>query len=106
VPWWTWIALGLFALTVLAAAVFAVFAFGRFKRLAAAGEAIVARLDDLSHRGEELERRLDHANERAEDVQRHLERLESSLERLGVLSWAFGDARAGITRLREAYLRK
>ena len=105
-PWWTWIALGAFALTVVAAAIFVAFAFGRIKRLAATGEAIATRLEDLSQRGEELERRLDHANERAEDVQRHLERLEASLERLGVLSWALGDARTGIARLREAYLRK
>jgi chromosome segregation ATPase len=106
VPWWTWIALGVFALTVVAAGIFAVFALGRIKRLTAAGEAIATRLEDLSRRGEELDRRLEHANERAEDVQRHLERLEGSLERLGVLSWALGDARTGIARLRESYLRK
>jgi chromosome segregation ATPase len=106
VPWWTWIALGLFALTVLAAAIFAVFALGRIKRLTATGEAIAGQLEELSRRGEELDRRLEHANRRAQDVQRHLERVEGSLERLGVLSWALGDARTGIARLREAYLRK
>ncbi|MGH3029764.1 MAG: hypothetical protein ACRDNE_03185 [Gaiellaceae bacterium] len=105
-PWWTWIALGFFALTVVAAAILAVFAFGRIKRLAATGEAIATRLEDLSRRGEELDRRLEHASERAEVVQLHLERVEGSLERLGVLSWALGDARTGIARLREAYLRK
>jgi chromosome segregation ATPase len=106
VPWWTWIALGLFALTVVAAGIFAVFALGRIKRLAATGEALATQLEDLSRRGEELDRRLERANERAEEVQRHLGRLEGSLERLGVLSWALDDARTGIARLREAYLRK
>jgi hypothetical protein len=105
-PWWTWIALGLFALTVVAAANFAAFAIGRIKQLTATGEAIAVQLEDLSRRGEELDLRLEHANKRAEDVQRHLERVDGSLERLGVLTWALGDARTGIARLREAYLRK
>jgi predicted nuclease with TOPRIM domain len=106
VPWWTWIALGAFALTVVAAAIFAVFAFGRLKRLSATGQEIAGRLEKISRSGEELERRLEHVDERTELVQRRLERLEGSLERLGVLSWALGDARDGITRLRQAYLRK
>jgi hypothetical protein len=106
VPWWTWIALGAFALAVVAAAIFAVATFGRLKRLSAVGERIAARLEELSARGEELERRAEHASERAEEVERELARLQGSLERLGVLAWALGDARRGVTRLREAYLRK
>jgi hypothetical protein len=106
VPWWTWIALGVFALAVVGTAIFTVSALGRLKRLSATGEMIAARLDELSRESEKLELRLEHASERGEDVRRHLERLEGSLERLGVLSWALGDARRGITRLRGAYLRK
>jgi chromosome segregation ATPase len=105
-PWWTWIALGVLALSLMAAAIFAAAALGRVKRLNATGTAITARLDELSGRAEELERRLEHANERIEAVQPHVELLEDSLERLGVLSWALGDARKSVTRLREAYLRK
>ena len=54
----------------------------------------------------ELERRLAHASDRAEEVQRHLDRLSESVQRLSVLSWALGDARKSVLRLRGAYLRK
>jgi predicted RNase H-like nuclease (RuvC/YqgF family) len=106
VPWWTWIALGVFALSLMAVAIFAASALARLKRLSTTGEAITGRLDELSRRAEELERRLEHANKRVDGAQRHVEHLEGSLERLGVLSWALGDARKSVARLRQAYLRK
>ena len=105
-PWWTWIALGVFALAVVALAIFGVYAAGRIKRLKAQGEALTAALDDVARRAEELERRAAHASERAAEVERARAELDGSLERLSVLSWALGDARKGITRLRGTYPRK
>ena len=105
-PWWTWIALGVFALAVVALAIFGVYAAGRIKRLKAQGEALAAALDDVARRAEELERRAAHASQRAAEVERARAGLDGSLERLSVLSWAMGDARKGITRLRGTYLRK
>ena len=105
-PWWIWIPLGLLASTVVAAAVQTLFAYGRIKRLQATGGAIAARAEEVARSSEELEVRLDRASGRADEIERHLDRLRESLERLSVLSWALGDARKGIARLRGAYLRK
>ena len=105
-PWWTWIALGVFALTVVATAIFAAWAFGRARGTHGSAEAILEQVQDLARRSEELERRLERTSARAEEVQRDLERLERSLQRLGVLGWALGDARRTVARVRGAYLRK
>ena len=53
-PWWTWIAFGIFLLALVAAAVFAAFAFGRLKRLSAAAEGIQARLDEVARAAENV----------------------------------------------------
>jgi predicted RNase H-like nuclease (RuvC/YqgF family) len=106
VPWWTWVALGAFALAVFATAVFAVFALGRLRRLRARAEALARAVEDVERRAEKVERRSAAASERAEDLERARRRLGGSLERLSVLSWALTDARREITRLREAYARK
>jgi hypothetical protein len=106
VPWWTWIALGVLACVLVTAAVYAVYAVRVLKRLQATGEALASRAEEVARANEELETRLAHAGERADVVQQHLGRLEGSLERLSVLSWALGDARKGIARVRGAYLRK
>ena len=105
-PWWVWIGIGAFAVALVAAAVFAVAAYGRIRRLRASAEAIAARAEEVGARSAELELRLAHAGERAEAVPRHFGRLNASLERLSVLSWALGDARKGVGRLRGAYLRR
>jgi cell division protein FtsB len=105
-PWWTWIALGFFGLALVATAVFALYAFGRLKRLRARGEALAAELDEVARSAEELERRAARVSEGSEQVEQARERLGRSLERLSVLTWALGDARRGLGRLRGAYLRK
>ncbi len=102
----TWLAFGIFALALVAAAVFAAFAFGRLKRLTAAAEAIQARLEELARASEELERRMAHAQERAEEYERHRARMEASLERLAVLTTALSEARGRVKRLQKTYLRK
>jgi uncharacterized protein HemX len=106
VPWWTWIALGVFALTVVATAIFAAWSFGGVKGTQTSAEAIMEQLQDVARRSEELERRLERTSARAEEVQRDLERLQRSLERLGVVGWALGDARRTVAHVRGAYLRK
>ena len=105
-PWWTWAALGVFVLALVATVAVAGFAFGRLRGARALAEELQARLDELARSAEELERRVEHAQVRAEDVQRSRARLQGSLDRLSVLTWALSDARKSVTHVREAYLRK
>ena len=105
-PWWTWLALGIFALALVATAIFAVYAIGKVRRAEAVAERLQARLDELAHTAEVVERRMAHAQARAEELERERTRLEVSFDRLSVLTWALSDARKNVTRLREAYLRK
>ena len=105
-PWWTWLALGAFALALVAAAIFAVYALGRLRRAQAVAAGLQARVDELARAAEELDHRLAAAQGRAEDLERERARLTVSFERLSVLTWALSDARKGVTRLRGAYLRK
>ena len=105
-PWWTWLALGVLALALVATAIFAVYAIGKVRRAQAVAERLRARVDDLARSAEEVERRLTHAQARAAELEHERARLEGSLDRLSVLSWALSDARKGVTRLRRAYLRK
>jgi chromosome segregation ATPase len=106
VPWWTWLALGAFALALVAAAIFAVNAIGQLRRAQAVAAGLQGRLDELARAAEELDRRTAAAQGRAEELERERARLTVSFERLSVLTWALSDARKGVTRLRKAYLRK
>jgi predicted nuclease with TOPRIM domain len=101
-PWWTWVALGFFALMLVLVGVHALSAFRRLRALAATGERVTAALDELTARTEALERRVEKSEARRADVEEHLERLNRSLERLSVLGWALGDARRGLARIRAA----
>jgi septal ring factor EnvC (AmiA/AmiB activator) len=105
-PWWSWLAFGIFLLALVATAVFSVFAFGRLKRLGAAAEGIQARLDEVAHAAEEVERRMAHAQERLEELERHRARTEASIARLKVLTTAFSEATGGVLGARRRYLRK
>ena len=105
-PWWTWLALGVFALALVALGIFAVFAFGKIKRAQSVAGQLQTRVDDLARMAEEVERRLAHAQARAEELERERARVEVSLDRLSVLTWALSDARRSVTRLRRTYLRK
>jgi len=105
-PWWTWLCLGVLALSLLATAIFSVVPVGRLKQLSTLAETIAAQLEELARQGEELERRMAHAEERAAEFERHRAQLDRSLARLAVLTSALSEARAGVTRLQKAYLRK
>jgi septal ring factor EnvC (AmiA/AmiB activator) len=105
-PWWTWLALGVFALALVATGIFAVSALGKVKRAQALAEDLRMRVDELARTAAEVERRLAQAQARAEELERERARVEASLERLSVLIWALSDARKSVTRLRRTYLRK
>jgi predicted RNase H-like nuclease (RuvC/YqgF family) len=105
-PWWTWVALGFFAVVVVALLAFAALLFVRLKRLRDRGDILQAELEALAGKAEHLEDRLERAEERAERARRSLERLDASLQRLSVLTWALGDARRAVTQLRSGLLRK
>jgi hypothetical protein len=106
VPWWTWIALGLFALAFLATTIFAAWAFGRLNVLFASGEALAVRLEDLSRQAEEIQRRSERTSLRTQELQQRLDRVDSSVKQLGVLHWALRDVSRSLMRARRAYLRK
>ena len=114
-PWWTWIALGLFALTVVAAAIFAAaFVVGlgvavagirRMRELQSRAEAMTAVFEELMAKAEALEQRALTVEENRARLDAHLVRLAHSREKLGVLTWALRDATRDLTSFRNA-LRK
>jgi hypothetical protein len=106
VPWWTWLAFGLFLLALVATAIFTVFAFGRLKRLGTAAEGIQARLDEVAGLAEDMQRKQAHLQERMEELERHRTVLESSLARLRVLTDAYSEATGYPRRARSRYLKK
>ena len=87
-PWWTWLCLGVLALSLLATAIFTAVAVTRLKRLGALAEAIRVQLEELARQGEELERRMAHAEARAAEFEQHRAHLDRSLARLQILTSA------------------
>ncbi len=105
-PWWTWLCLGIFLLAVMATAVFAVFAFGRLKRLAAAAEEIQARVEEVAAAAEEAQRRQAHVQERLAELERHRARTAASIAKLGLLTSSVTNAFSEVTGLEWRDLRK
>ncbi len=105
-PWWTWLCLGIFLLALMAAAVFAAFAFGRMKRLGAASAAIRAKLDQVTLLAEEIQTKQERSQEHLEELQRHRARTEASIARLRVLTSALSEATGQPRRLKKRYLSK
>jgi uncharacterized protein YoxC len=101
-PWWTWAALVFFVLVVAMGAAVAVLSLMRMRRLNATGDRVALALEDLTGRTEELERRLEHAQEQAELVERKVAKLNASMERLSVLTWALGDVAKTVSDVRSA----
>jgi hypothetical protein len=106
VPWWTWLSLGVFALSLLGAGVFAAFAVGRMRQLMPVVETIRAQVDELNRVAEELERRRAHMEARREELERARARLDRSLVQLSVLRWGLSDARRDARRIRTLLLPK
>jgi hypothetical protein len=101
-PWWTWAALGLFVVVVTLGAAVVLVALTTFRRLAATGEDLIRSLEEVAAKTEELDRRLEHAERRAELVDRNITKLNASLERLSVLTWAAGDVAKTVAQVRRA----
>ena len=105
-PWWTWLCLGIFLLALVATAVFAVFAYGRVKRLVASAAGIQARLDDVNLLAQEAQRKQARNQEHLEELRRHRARTEASIARLQVLTSALSEATGHPRRLKKRYLSK
>ena len=105
-PWWTWLCLGIFLLSLVATAVFIVFAFGRLKRVSGGLESIQARLDEVSLLAEEMQRKQARNQENLERLQRHRTQAEASIARLQVLTTALSEALGRPRRARRRYLSK
>jgi hypothetical protein len=106
VPWWTWLSLGIFALSLLAVGIVAAFAIGRMRQLMSVVERIRAKAEELNRAALELERRRARMEARREELEQARARLEVSLERLSVLRWGISDARRDLRRLRALALPK
>ncbi len=104
--WWTWLCLGIFLLSLVAAAVYTVFAFGRLKRHAAAFAAIQARVDELALAAQELERKQARNQERLGRFQRRRAGAEASLGQLKYLTSTLSEALGGPRRARGRYFSK
>jgi len=101
-PWWTWTALVFFALVVAAGAAVTVVSLLRMRRLSAAGDQVALALEGLTRKTEDLERRLEHAQEQADLVEQKVAKLNASMERLSVLTWALGDVAKTVSQVRSA----
>jgi hypothetical protein len=106
VPWWTWLSLGVFALSLLGAGIFAAFAVGRMRQLGPVVETIRAQAEELNRAAGELERRRAHMEARRQDLERARARLDTSLAQLSVLRWGLSDARRDVRRIRTLILPK
>ena len=107
VPWWTWVAFGLFLLVGLAAAIgSAVLALRTYRRLRASQKRLTAAMEQLASQLEALEQRADRVNIRTAEVERRFEAARRSAQKLGVLKWALADGAGAVTRLRRALPRK
>ena len=101
-PWWTLVALAFLVLIVAAGGVIVLLTLLQMRRVRATGVELAGALDELTRKSEDLERRLARADERAELVERKMARLQGSMERLSVLTWALGDVGRTISQVRSA----
>ena len=102
-PWWVWIAIGVFVLGAAGVVTALIrLAIQIFRALRAGGGAMTGALENLAASGEELDRRTSALSARVETLTSALGRLRVSLDKLSVLNWALGDARDALARLRGA----
>ena len=103
VPWWTWIAIGVFAVAAAGGAAGAVVLAVRvFRSLRAFGRTAESALERLTEATGELDRRSEHLSGRSAELDASLGRLRTSLAGFSVLVWALRDALAFVGRLRAA----
>ena len=103
VPWWTWVAVGVFAASAVVGTAAAVVLVVRTVRsLRAFGKTVGATLERLTAATDELEQRSEALSGRSAELDESMARLRASLARLSVLVWALRDALAFAGRLRAA----
>jgi hypothetical protein len=103
-PWWTWVALGIFVASLVAAGVIAFVALRSLNALQSVGERLTVALEDLAAKSEELERSAERASMRVESAEPHFDHLRVTLDRFSVLTWALGDVAKTVGQLRSAVL--
>ena len=101
-PWWTLAALVFLGCVLLYATTVGLLWFRRLRALQRLGEGLAASLETLATTAEALEERMTETQGRVEDAERRVEVLRHSLERFSVLTWALGDTRRSLARLRSA----
>ena len=101
-PWWTWIALGIFVASLVAASVIGILMLVTLKSLQVTSLRLSVALEDLAAKGEALERRSAQVSARAEAAEAHFAHLRETLDRFSVLTWAMGDVAKTIGELRSA----
>ena len=98
-PWWTWIAIGVFALTAAGGGTaFALLALRTFRCLGASGRSVSGSLDELSRAGERLSTSGEALSGESEELERAIARLRASIRRLATLLRALADARGTVVR--------
>ena len=103
-PWWTWVALGIFIASLVAAGVIALVALRTMVALQSVGERLATALEELAAKSDDLERRAERMSLHVESAEPHFEHLRGTLDRFSVLTWALGDAAKTVGRLRSALL--
>ena len=101
-PWWTWVALGIFVASLVAASVIGILMLVTLKSLQVTSLRLSAALEDLAAKGEALERRSAEVSARAEAAEADFAHLRETLDRFSVLTWAMGDVAKTIGELRSA----
>ena len=98
-PWWTWIAIGVFVLTAAGGGTaFALLALRTFRRMGASGRNVSASLDELTRAGERLAASGEALSGRSGELGRARARLRASIRRLSMLLRALADARDTVMR--------
>jgi len=103
-PWWTWVALGIFIASVVAGGIIAVVALRTMAALQSVGERLATAFEDLAAKSDELERQAEGMSLHVESAEPHFEHLRLTLDRFSVLTWAIGDVAKTIGRWRSAVL--
>jgi len=98
VPWWTWIAVGVFALAAAGGGALVVLGLRTFRRLRASGERVSAALGELTRSSERLASAGEALSGRSDEFERTLARLRASIRRLSALLRALADARDTVMR--------
>ena len=106
-PWWTWVAVGVFVVVGIAgAAVSVLIALRMFRVVRVAQATLLDSIERLAADADALALRADRAAARIEEVERRVEDVRRSADRLGVLGWALGDSVDAVRRIRQVTPRK